>query len=389
MLCGKYAKIGVFAALSLIVVFNALFLLLAAGCERVSDEMTHTTIWQNMEEGNIAPAETESGIVLELGTNMESTEQTSDTTVPTTTPSGQIPTETETAEISEPPETEPPTDPPKTTAEPAEEPTPPPTTEMPTDPPSQTPAAPPETTAMQTEPHTMHETTEETTEPVTEPEEPETLEAPEAPAETLGPISVIVVPNIFEMSVDETAFLLALVDPLSFEDKKVSWYSDDTSIAEVSPNGIVTAKKEGKATITAISEADETIRGTCFVTVNSKPPNFGEITPNVTALTENEINELMQSLSAGFMDGNFETNLELSELLEFSAFFEPESIKKMTEEVTENGLVYTIETKGETFDVVIHVYFDSNKNFDELLASGTRMNDEGEFVPVEITIKAP
>lgn len=52
---------------------------------------------------------------------------------------------------------------------------------------------------------------------------------------------------------------------------KVSFKTDNKKVATVSKNGIVAAKKKGKATITVTSKANKKVKAKCKVTVKSKP----------------------------------------------------------------------------------------------------------------------
>jgi len=60
--------------------------------------------------------------------------------------------------------------------------------------------------------------------------------------------------------------LEAIFTPQS-EDDKVIWKSDNTDVATVSENGLVTAKKSGTAVITAMSSKDPSVYATCEVVV--------------------------------------------------------------------------------------------------------------------------
>ena len=66
---------------------------------------------------------------------------------------------------------------------------------------------------------------------------------------------------------NETAQLVATVNPGYVDNKNVDWTSSNTAVATVDANGLVTAVAAGSATITATSVADNTKTATCTVNV--------------------------------------------------------------------------------------------------------------------------
>ena len=62
--------------------------------------------------------------------------------------------------------------------------------------------------------------------------------------------SVEVTPETVELEIGETVTLKATVLPDDATDKTITWTTDNESVATVSEGGLVTAKKEGTATIT-------------------------------------------------------------------------------------------------------------------------------------------
>lgn len=70
-----------------------------------------------------------------------------------------------------------------------------------------------------------------------------------------------------ELMPNETAQLVATVNPGYVDNKNVVWTSSNTDVATVDADGLVTAVAAGSATITATSEADNTKTATCTVNV--------------------------------------------------------------------------------------------------------------------------
>ncbi|MDR0691929.1 MAG: Ig-like domain-containing protein [Prevotellaceae bacterium] len=91
-------------------------------------------------------------------------------------------------------------------------------------------------------------------------------------------VSLNKVETILEISDTET--LIATVAPDNATDKSVTWSSSDETKATVSQEGLVTAKATGGATITATSNADNTKKATCTVTVVSSIVNVTSVTLN-------------------------------------------------------------------------------------------------------------
>ena len=71
------------------------------------------------------------------------------------------------------------------------------------------------------------------------------------------------------MAVNSTMQLTATIEPGNAMNKNVSWSSSDKLVATVDSTGLVTAKAEGKATITVASVENPAIKDSCIVTVSS------------------------------------------------------------------------------------------------------------------------
>ena len=75
----------------------------------------------------------------------------------------------------------------------------------------------------------------------------------------------------------ETLQLTATVTPNNASNKTLKWSSNNTGVATVSTNGLVTAKTPGTATITVAAQDGSNKTATCSITVNKKVTNINEL----------------------------------------------------------------------------------------------------------------
>ena len=70
------------------------------------------------------------------------------------------------------------------------------------------------------------------------------------------------------LTVGQTETLTATITPSDAKDATYTWASDNTAIATVDANGLVTAVAVGKATISATANNGSGVKGVCVVTVS-------------------------------------------------------------------------------------------------------------------------
>ena len=85
---------------------------------------------------------------------------------------------------------------------------------------------------------------------------------------TVGVTGVSLNKETTTLTVGGTETLTATVRPDDATDKSVTWLSDNTNVATVDTNGLVTAVGVGTANITVTSNSDSTKNASCSVTVN-------------------------------------------------------------------------------------------------------------------------
>lgn len=92
--------------------------------------------------------------------------------------------------------------------------------------------------------------------------------------EAVKPTSITLNKTKASITEGETLQLTATIDPSDAADKSVTWISDNTAVATVDNNGLVTAKTAGTANI--IATTSNNLAAVCTVTVEEK--NVGEPT---------------------------------------------------------------------------------------------------------------
>lgn len=113
--------------------------------------------------------------------------------------------------------------------------------------------------------------------------------------------SVTVSPSSLSLDLNgtKTGTLTATVNGTNNPSQAVTWSSSNTSVATVSASGVVTAKATGNATITAISQADDTKSGTCTVNVSDSTVHVTGVTlnKNSTSITVGSTETLTATVS--------------------------------------------------------------------------------------------
>ena len=137
-------------------------------------------------------------------------------------------------------------------------------------------------------------------------------------------------------------------------------------------------------TTTAVPTEAPTIAPKPIVPTTEPPTTQAPEPTAEEELTEEDMQVLMEALAAVFLNGNYESNVELSEMFEVTSFMmTPEMIEKATKKFTDDGVLWTIYIKDETAKATITVSFDHNGNFIYLFAIGTKTDEEAPFA-VEI-----
>ena len=95
---------------------------------------------------------------------------------------------------------------------------------------------------------------------------------------------VTISPTTANMTVGDTKQFSVKIDPANATNQEVSWSSSEPSIASVDTKGMVTAKAEGKATIT-VTAKDGGVSSKATVTVSNKVVPVTGVTVSPTSLT--------------------------------------------------------------------------------------------------------
>lgn len=127
---------------------------------------------------------------------------------------------------------------------------------------------------------------------------------------TVQEINISLSKTKVNMLVENKVAIEATVTPNNLTDKKITWKSSDTGVATVDANGIVTAVKEGKATITATLNTG--------VKTASVEVNIHKLEENQKFKVNNlkQENEILSKIKEKTTVSNFKKNFEISSNLE-------------------------------------------------------------------------
>ena len=79
--------------------------------------------------------------------------------------------------------------------------------------------------------------------------------------------SITISPENATIEVGETKQFAAAISPSDADNKEIEWSSDNTAVATVDANGLVTGVAKGEATITAIAKDGSGVKGSATITV--------------------------------------------------------------------------------------------------------------------------
>jgi len=122
------------------------------------------------------------------------------------------------------------------------------------------------------------------------------------PPATVVPVQgVKVTPQTAVFAVGETWQLVAAIGPVNATDKAVSWESSDTTVATVSPSGLVTGKSTGAAVFITAHTHDGAHQSSANVTITDPPVtvvpvNAVKVTPQSVVLALGETRQLVVAI---------------------------------------------------------------------------------------------
>jgi len=130
---------------------------------------------------------------------------------------------------------------------------------------------------------------------------------PIRPVQTDPPAAVVpvqgvkVTPQTAVFAVGETRQLVAAIGPVDATDQAVTWESSDTTVATVSPSGLVTGKSPGAAVFITAHTHDGAHQSSANVTITDPPVtvvpvNAVKVTPQSVVLALGETRQLVVAI---------------------------------------------------------------------------------------------
>jgi len=96
-------------------------------------------------------------------------------------------------------------------------------------------------------------------------------------------------------------------------------------------------------------------------------------------LTEEDLQTLINTLSAGLMAGTLECNVGLMELMAFTSQITIKGATGAVKETTDDGIEWTIGVKEGNIEAIVCVFFDAKGEFIELIAAGMKAGEKFEI----------
>lgn len=114
---------------------------------------------------------------------------------------------------------------------------------------------------------------------------PGTVSSEQVPFTGVRASGIVLDKSVVNMEVNQTAVILATVSPTTATNKSIIWTSSNKTVAEVNENGMVTARAEGIAVITA-KTVDGGFNASCVIQVKKVPVTGVSLDKTNVALDE-------------------------------------------------------------------------------------------------------
>lgn len=177
----------------------------------------------------------------------------------------------------------------------------------------------------------------------------------------------IIIPAGQKIAKGETKQLIYTVVPVNAADKSVTWSVSDTSIAEISDNGVITANGAGEITVTATLKSNPAVSVSAAVELYDRAAIAAYTADYASNVSGGQVYMIVNAEA----DALYDVNIDLTEALPVEIMFNDDSSTKVIKENESDITLAGIYLKQGENTITVNGSFYKANNSDTVKYTGT------------------